>query len=288
MSKIGVSEVPKKKKEYFENEVHHFIVAIGGGSTEAGSVDNQLWTASIPILGYIDLDTGKKSAVKSSMQFVLTDEEQVSRNYFTYFEADTICKIKGLLPKALGDKQADNSYRMSGLYVTEIISNHEKNDFLQELIDEYHQPVTITSEVFGEMMLDKELGWYEGTGDWLGEKVAVSMTAPDEEDETIHNLRILEQFFRNQAEWDKKLREYASAELTELANDWADDAVEDEEEPQEITQSDFAHRITIDSIVFEENGEFIVYFNDDDMFWGHSVTVYGDVENGLNDAQIEG
>lgn len=50
--------------------------------------------------------------------------------------------------------------------------------------------------------------------------------------------------------------------------------------PQEITKEAFAKRITIDSICFDEGGVFTVYFGDDDMFWVHSVVVYGDVENG--------
>ncbi len=36
MSKMDVSDIPKKVKEYFNDEVHEFLVAIGGGSTSAG------------------------------------------------------------------------------------------------------------------------------------------------------------------------------------------------------------------------------------------------------------
>lgn len=288
MSKIGVSDIPKKTKEYFNDEVHEFLVAIGGGSTSGSCFDQKRWNASVPILGYIDLNTGRQSTSRASMQFVLTDKERESRSYFKYFEKGSIYKVKGLLPKSLGDIKADNEIRMSELYVTDMVSAAEQNDFLQGLINEYNKIVTITSEVFGEMTLDKDLVWYSGTGDWLGEQVEVSLTAPDEEYDITDDLRLMEQFFKDQSEWNKKLREYAAAELTDLANDWLADAVEEGEELLEITEADFARRITIDSIVFDEDGEFTVYFGDDDMFWGHSVVVYGNIENGPNEAQMEG
>lgn len=289
MKKIGTADLPEKIKEYYNDEIHEFLVAVGGGSTGGSSLDNKHWTANVPILGYIDLVTKKQSDNKGSLRFVLTDEENETRQYFKYFEQGTIYKIKGMLPKMLGDSRSDNIYRMSGLYVTEVVSKDEKDGFLQGLIDEFNKVVTINSEAFGELILNKELGWYEGKGIWLGEEVGITIAAEDEDKDVSEDLLLAEQFFAEQTEWNKKIREYAAEELTDLANDWLADSVDDEdEEPQEITEEDFAKRITIDSICFDEDGEFTVYFGDDDMFWGHSVVVYGDVENGPNEAQMEG
>lgn len=67
------------------------------------------------------------------------------------------------------------------------------------------------------MTLDKDLVWYSGTDDWLGKKVEVSLTAPGDEYDITDDLRLLEQFFKDQSEWNKKLREYATAEPTNLA-----------------------------------------------------------------------
>lgn len=67
------------------------------------------------------------------------------------------------------------------------------------------------------MTLDKDLVWYSGTDDWLGKKVEVSLTAPGDEYDITDDLRLLEQFFKDQSEWNKKLRECAAAEPTDLA-----------------------------------------------------------------------
>lgn len=48
MKKIGTAELPEKIKEYYNDEVYEFIVAVGGGSTGGSSLDNKHWTANVP------------------------------------------------------------------------------------------------------------------------------------------------------------------------------------------------------------------------------------------------
>lgn len=289
MKKIGDPVIPEKIRELYCDEIREFIIAAGGGSAGASCFDKKHWNANVPILGYIDLASGKQNAGKGCLRFLLTDDEKQSKTYFSYFVSGNIYKIKGMLPKATGDSRTDNPYRMNGLYVTEIVSENEQNEFLQKLIDEYNSVVSITSEVFGEMILNKELDWYEGRTSWMGQQIDVTISSEDEDSDISDDLAAAEKFFADQKEWDRKIREYAAGELTELANDWLADSVDDEdEEPEEITEEAFAKRITIESVCFDPDGEFTVYFGDDDMFWGHSVVVYGDIVDGPNDAQMEG
>lgn len=288
MKKIGVETIPKKVMELYCDEIHEFIIASGGLTSAHGTKENY-WVANLPILGYIDLSTGKQSAEKDVMKFVLTDKEHESSAFFKYFTNGCVYKIKGMLPKDTGDSKTDNIRRMNGLYITEIVEENAQNEFVQSLVDEYNRIVSITSEVFGEMILNKDLGWYEGSGIWMGEKVDVTISAEDADSDISADLEAAEQFFADQQEWDRKIRGFAAEELTDTANDWLADSVDDEdEEPDEITTEDFAGRITIESICFDPEGEFTVYFGDDDMFWGHSVVVYGDIENGPNDAEMAG
>ena len=72
-----------------------------------------------------------------------------------------------------------------------------------------------------------------------------------------------------------------------MANDWLQDS-DDYEEGQEITEEDFAGRIVLDSIGVSGNGNFNFWFSDDDMFWGHSVCVNGNIESGPQDAEMCG
>ena len=76
-------------------------------------------------------------------------------------------------------------------------------------------------------------------------------------------------------------------ELLELANRWAQEEGE-EEFPQEVTQEDFMSRMELDAVQVYEDGAFDFWFNDGDLFWGHSIHVTGSLGAGPEDAQMEG
>lgn len=90
-----------------------------------------------------------------------------------------------------------------------------------------------------------------------------------------------------QETWDKTMREFAAGNLTELANDWMGDD-EANEDAGPITEEAFAKRITLSEISITADGSFTAYYNDDDMFWGHSVEVRGSLETGVFDTDIVG
>ena len=82
--------------------------------------------------------------------------------------------------------------------------------------------------------------------------------------------------------WIDKIKKFAAEQLVELANDWQ------EEGTPEITEKDFFERIELSSIVLEPGNEFMVYLYDDDMFFGHIICVYGNLDGTLDSAHIEG
>lgn len=133
----------------------------------------------------------------------------------------------------------------------------------------------INSEILGKLILNKELEWYktENNLEWCGKDAEFSIN-PDGENDINKFLPLAEEFYKNRQEWDKKLREFAASQLTELANDWAyeeydeDDEDEESESFKEITEKEFEERISIDGITLYTNGNFNVFCNDDDMFWG--------------------
>ena len=85
--------------------------------------------------------------------------------------------------------------------------------------------------------------------------------------------------------WIEQLKAFAAGKLTDLANKWQKG--EDATAP-EITPERFAERMCITELVLFDNKRFCIYFDDDDMFWGHAITVYGNLSGQLEDATIEG
>ena len=87
-----------------------------------------------------------------------------------------------------------------------------------------------------------------------------------------------------QEKWDADLRSFAAQKLTKLACEWA----ESDEEAAEITEESFAKRISLSSICMISGGSFSAYFDDDDLFFGHCITVCGSLKKGIVSVDMEG
>ena len=147
----------------------------------------------------------------------------------------------------------------------------------------------ITDELLGEMTFDESLGSFEGEVEISGQNIYFGISVDDINDkETVDRLiSEFKKFISEFDRWDKRIREFAAKSLTDCANDWLQDSLEDGEPFIEITEERFAQRMVLNSIGYDENG-FEVYYDDDDMFWGHCILVYGTLENGIEEAQIAG
>ena len=147
--------------------------------------------------------------------------------------------------------------------------------------------MTITDEILGEMNVDG--GDIEGEVEINGRKIYFGITVDEISGEKSAEELISEfkKFIVDFDKWDKEIRAFAAKALTDNANDWLQDSLEDDEEFVEITKEKFAERMVLNSIGFDENG-FEVFYDDDDMFWGHSILVDGTLENGIEQAYIAG
>jgi hypothetical protein len=59
-------------------------------------------------------------------------------------------------------------------------------------------------------------------------------------------------------------------------------------DPEQLNAENFKSRMTLQSISIEETGEFTFWHDDGDLFWGHSIQVWGDLVTGPTHADIAG
>ena len=96
--------------------------------------------------------------------------------------------------------------------------------------------------------------------------------------------KLLKTMVLEQEKWDADLRSFAAKELTKLACEWA----ESEEEAALITEESFAKRISLSLLWVTAGGSFSACFDDDELFFGHSIIVSGSLKKGMISAKIEG
>ena len=260
---LGSGKLPENRYEYFDTEPR--------GSPYGSRVGNCDPCVTAYILGYIDLLTGERTEGRSTISWVITNEDYSRRSYAGIFREGVKYRIKGLPSK-----------RSRSFYPVEVLGTVRKMPFFDLLWKEYNRPVFMHSDLFGEMKLNKRYEYFSARFDWLGTEIKVYFNTDEGEDEKC--LANLEQFCREAERRDKEVRDYAADELTYLANDWRDDDHLD----HEITEEEFRSRIKISSVEVSAEGDYDVWFDDDDMFAGHSVHVSGDALGAPDYAALEG
>ncbi len=166
-------------------------------------------------------------------------------------------------------------------HIVKIIKRNVAEPRLEAIREKYLTPITIEDRA-GTFCLNRKYEWFEGPIDWLGTPMEIILDKDSDSDTAEKALRTLHLFLDDAEKWDKVLRDYAARQLTELANDWR------QEDDPEITEEEFSKRIGAPKFHIDDKGDFEAEYEDDDMFYGHWVVVYGDRDGTLKEAKIEG
>lgn len=268
----------------FEDEAREILVLLAGSS--GASKRNGFWEAAHSYLAYVDCETGALHADEGRLVYPVSDEEYSAGGILGRFRDEEIYrvaarkKIQHELPEGM------SASAQNRLLVVEVLEENIPCSALDEVLAEYRKPVVLNDEELGELSLDKDLDMFEGEVLWRGEQICLSLEVDAADEDTWADARrAMKVMLAEQDRWDRDMRASAARELTDLACEWRESA--DEEVP-EITEESFACRIELRNIAMDADGSFSAYFDDDDMFFGHCVTAYGTLTDGVTAANMEG
>lgn len=145
---------------------------------------------------------------------------------------------------------------------------------------------TIQLASIGTLIYNEQFNWYECKLkiNTILVDISISHTSPKK-------LEKLIAFANNQirAKFYEKMLLEMEDKMIKLKNEsWLDKNEETGEEELPITVKDFRERVFLESIVFNEDCSAQIYFNDDDIFWGHSIEINIDEKGHYNDANLVG
>ena len=129
----------------------------------------------------------------------------------------------------------------------------------------------ITVPAIGPLIYNEDFEWYEGifTSGEIAFDVNIYNATPDK-------LDLLLSFVENQilTEYYKNILLEIEPELIKLKNQhWREvNEITTEKEPK-ITAEDFRKRVSIDSIIFNDDCSSQIYCHDDDIFWEHQIQI---------------
>lgn len=158
---------------------------------------------------------------------------------------------------------------------------------LKVILDEQKKEVSTWVDGLGTFVLNRSVNWFQADAEWLGQPVQLIFdNGPEEERKAAQQTALA--LMNDQTGWDGRVRALAAGKLLSLANDWARDGAGEGQAPEEVTQAQFMERMEPESIQTYGDGRFEFWFQDGDLFWGRAIHVTGTLENGPDDAQMEG
>lgn len=256
-----------------ETEIIGVVNAGGVSGVGAGpSGDNVLWTVHITFSGW-------KPAGGELRKSEITVRKEVPEAAIRTFQA-------AMNPYDVVRVRARwSEHNVSGspqALLTDFIGKDDSDSELNAYASELQEPVMFADPHFGVFTLDRRVNWYEATPDWGG--ICIRLTVPaDDPDQMEKSLAAARRLWSAQAGWQRRILACATTELLGLKNEsWL------EEGEAEVSKAEFERRMVLETISVEADGSFEFWHNDGDLFWGHSIMVSGNLEEGPNDAGIHG
>lgn len=242
------------------------------------------WQFSKDYIAYIDINTNQLIQQEWSIDWYLTNQEYARYNNvdWPYFLQNWhIYRIKVRSYKQSGkSKWALASYwnRFLLIRVLEEIAYHE---ILSPILKQYRTPIVFTDLICGTFTFNTETKSFHGNATWINHDVSIYLEIDANNIKMRKNvLKTLNTLWSEPTTYDQKFRNYIAEKLIQSANLWQNT------HEKSISQTRFAQIIFLESLAILEEGSFIAFFNDSDTFFGHAISLYGNIYTGLEEVSI--
>lgn len=260
----------KQLEHSAEAEIAGVVSASGvGGCISHG---DDLWTLRFSLSGW-------KKLGGSLQKSELTISKRVPEGSIAFFqnrmEPYDVVRIRvRLCEKSLsGSPQA---------LLLDLIGRDDSDTELSAYAKALQEPVLFQDPLFGVFTLDRRVDMYVAVADWQGRPVRLFMRAADPASQASA-LGVARSLWAAQGQWQKTITGCAVEKLLGLKNEhWLAEG----ELP--VTAQEFAKRITVAEISVKADGSFEFFHGDGDLFWGHCITVSGNLTDGPKYADIAG
>ena len=268
----------------YASEDEEKLVLIQSGISADKIFLDTFWTAHTHALAMADAWTGQVISGRCYLSWPLTDKEREAGDYSKRSTKGQVYRIKTRGRK--GDALSEPQW-----YVTAVLEKGVPCPALEEIWVEYTKPVLLEDEVLGTLTLDREMSYFNGTCQWMGKDVQISLDVDIENHASWTRTRnVMKKLLAGQETWDKSLQALAARKLTTLANEWLTDNDQTDRDPEKdpITEEEFARRIFLTEFTVSPGGSFTAWYEDDDLLWGHVITVEGTLKKGPLRADMQG
>lgn len=275
----------------YESEEFEVIAIINNCIGTCSNTRLNFWEMTASTIGLKVCATGEIISTPVHLSWPIAGDDRSGKMSFDRFAKGQVCALKVRKMKA---KSAPNLLTPHYCIVS-VIDEHANCPELMPLLEEFRKEVVLEDEDLGTLVLNKKTALFEGKVDYGADRFTLYLEVDALDKNTwTQALNAAKALICKGAYWDQPMCEFAAKELTDLANDYREEEDFDDEslyapsDLEEISEEEFACRISIFELIVNAGGEFTAYYNDDDMFSGRVITVTGSLEKGIEDANLKG
>lgn len=149
---------------------------------------------------------------------------------------------------------------------------------LKAILEVQKAPVTMEVDDLGTFTLNRSLGWFEATVDWVENEI--SLTVDQAEDGREAALDTARTLLTDKESWHDRICSFAADTLLEQARGLLED-------DEDLSREDFIAQMDVESVMTGADGTFEFWFGGDDLLLAHPVRVSGTLTDGPTDASME-
>lgn len=270
----------------FQTEETEITVLLKNSCNGARVIDNKWLRPSVDFIACIYKDSEQLSREEGQIEWLLEKKDN-QQGWGYNFEQYGIYRflVRKCIPIELSPFQKavyNNRYML-----VKVLEENVRNDSLLELKAYLSKPVFIETP-YGQLELDRSFSWFSADIK-LGEyKILVSLKTDEDNGETAEGaLQAFYTIAQSFEKFDMRNKEFAAKYLLDLANEWLDDD-DSKDKPEIITKDMFMKAIEISEMLISPDGSITLYYNDGDMFWGHTIEIDIEPDGTCSGADIAG
>jgi len=235
-----------------------------------------LWRLTIPLVRWRCCDQTPATQLDERPLTIHKLIEQSNIQAFRdIIQPDTIVEMRVRLT-------IDNVMDSPQARLEQVLSTDFQDDVLAACLAQLQQPVVVVDDHLGTLTLNRRHANFFGTIQWLANTAEIRLATTDITE--LSRLRsVMRQLVDEANHWAEKMTDLAVTELLPFKNNaWL------EPDEAELTPAAFKDRLRLETISVCEDSEFSFWYNDGDLFWGHTVVVYGTLAEGPIHAEFMG
>lgn len=210
----------------------------------------------------VDLETGELFKGKGVLEWLIKNERGCPG--FGYdFQKYSIYHIRGYIKH-----DSNPNHYPYRILVTGLIGDGLSDPRLDKLLAEYLKPVYTDDPALGRFTLNRQYEWFEGTVDWLGTELSVTLELDRSEGRTANKaLNHLKTLCADIKGYDAFLRSHIAKEYISEINEWG---LRDEP----FTEEELCSLIQNSELSVKRDGTIQAYYTETgDLFGGHAFEI---------------